>query len=251
MKIPPPSEKEFALHPVYTGPAVCVDVTPVKKHNTPWGEKEMFRLVFETGHFDEEGNPIAVWSAGFVVSLHEKSGLRKFVRQWLGRDLTPEELGNFETDSFLLGRSGFVVIVHNQSEDGKTTYANIASCTPLPPNVQPIKMSGKFKRAKDRPQSPGSNYRKTDSGAAPAEDPGKVFLDTKVHLGNAAGTPVRDLSIEQIDKIAERWLPTAKANPHASADDKRLIAAIEWVLEERKHEAAAKAATPPPDDFPF
>lgn len=250
MKIPPPTEKEFALHPPYTGPAVCVDVTPLKKTNTPFGEKEKFRLVFETGHFDEAGNVLGVWSTGFVLSLHEKSGLRKFVKQWWGRDLTESELQNFDTDC-LLGQNGFIVVTHSVSDDGKTTYANIASCTPLPANVAPIKPSGKFKRMQDRPKSPGSSYRRTDPGAAPAEDPGKVFLDTKVHLGNAAGTPVRDLSIEQIDRIAERWLPGAKANPHASADDKRLVAAIEWVLEERKHEAASKAATPPPDDFPF
>lgn len=250
MIIPKPNEKEFALHPPYTGPAVCVDCTPPKKVVGPFGEKEKFRLVFETGHFDEQGLPLCVWSTGFTVSLHEKSAFRKFVKQWKGRDLTDPELENFDTEN-LVGQSGFIVVAHTQSEDGKTTYANIASCTPLPANVQPLKASGKFKRAKDRPQTPGQAYRKTEPGSPPQEDPAKVFLDTKVHVGRANGTPIRDLSNEQIDALIAKWMPATKAAPSQSADDRRLIAALEFVIEERKRAAAAAAHSEPPDDVPY
>lgn len=247
MFIPKATEKEFELHPPYTGPAVCVDVTTPKKVMTPYGEKEKFRIVFETGHSDSEGNPLCVWSSGFAPSLHEKAALHKFLKQWLG---VANFDNGFDTES-LIGRPAFVVIVHNASEDGKTTYANIASCTPLPPGTQPIKPTGKFKRQKDRPKSPADNFKKSDpTGAAAPEDPSKVFLDTKVHVGATSGTPLRDLSIEQIDRIIQHWLPVGKASPKPTADDKRLIAALEWILDERRRAAEEKLHAEPADDMP-
>ena len=37
----------FQPCPEYTGPAVCVDVTPLKTVQTQFGPKEKFRFVFE------------------------------------------------------------------------------------------------------------------------------------------------------------------------------------------------------------
>ncbi len=242
-------DKEFETHPTYTGPAVCVDVTEPKRVTTQFGTRDVFRIVFETGHFDSAGNPLCIWSTGFTQSLNEKSNLYKFLKQWIG---TGFEDG-FDTES-LIGKPAFIVVVHNQSEDGKKTYANIASCTPIPAGTAPIKASGKFKRQKDRPKSPADNFRRSDpktAGEPAPEDPSKVFLDTKVHVGKTAGSALRDLSLEQIDRLLVHWLPIGKAEAKPTADDKRLIAALEWIVEDRKREAEAKAHAEPPDDIPF
>src|SRR5262249_299183 len=50
----------------------------------------------------------------------------------------------------------------------------------------------------------------------------------KVHVGKYKGIELRDLNVEAVQGLAEKWLPTAKANAKPSADDKRLIAALEW-----------------------
>jgi hypothetical protein len=50
----------------------------------------------------------------------------------------------------------------------------------------------------------------------------------KVHVGKCKGLELRDLAAEQVRALVEHWLPGAKANAKPSADDKRLIAALEW-----------------------
>ena len=42
------STTPFEAHPEYDGQAVCVDVTPLKKTQSTYGERETFRIVFET-----------------------------------------------------------------------------------------------------------------------------------------------------------------------------------------------------------
>jgi hypothetical protein len=55
---------------------------------------------------------------------------------------------------------------------------------------------------------------------------------------------VRDLSPEQVGALIANWLPAAKANAKPTADDKRLIAALEcWNTSHRE----AKAD----DDVPY
>jgi len=88
MKLSAQSNKPFEAHPEYTGPAVCVDVTPLKTVPTDYGPKEQFRLVFETTELRDDGRPYLVWSRGFTPSLGEKAALRSFLRQWFGRDLS-------------------------------------------------------------------------------------------------------------------------------------------------------------------
>jgi hypothetical protein len=41
------STTPFEAHPEYDGQAVCVDVTPLKKTQSSFGEREVFRIVFE------------------------------------------------------------------------------------------------------------------------------------------------------------------------------------------------------------
>ena len=131
-------------------------------------------------------------------------------------------------------------------------YANIAACTPDKSGA-PLKASGKFTRRKDRQGSDagdggqnesaggGGSYRRASAfaeAAADKPDHGAV----KVHVGKYAGIELRDLNPEAVQALVEKWLPTAKANAKPTADDKRLIAALEWWKAEKE-----KAA----DDVPY
>jgi hypothetical protein len=228
MKIQANSSK-FEACPEYTGRAVCVDVTPLRKQQSQYGERDVFKVVFEVDLQKEDGSRYAVWSRNFTPTLNEKSSFRKFLKGWLGRDLTSAELQDFDTES-LLGKSAQVVVVHEHKDN--EVYANIAACTP-DKSGNSLKPTGKFIRAKDRQNANGAEtgngngYRRmeqpTQSGAV---DHGAV----KVHVGRHRGIELRDLNLEAVQALCEKWLPTAKANAKPTADDKRLIAALEWWL---------------------
>lgn len=221
------SNGKFEACPEFTGRAVCVDVTPLKRQQSQFGDRDVFRVVFEVDLDKEDGGRFCVWSRNFTPSLNEKANFRKFLRGWLGRDLSAEESREFDTDS-LIGKAAQVVVVH-EFKDGET-YANIAACTPQR-NGEALAPSGKYVRVKDRQAEPAPNgggapggYRRTEQVAANAGDLGA----TKVHVGKCKGLELRDLAPEQVQAIIERWLPGAKANAKPTADDKRLIAALEW-----------------------
>jgi len=181
-----------------------------------------------------------VWSRNFTPSLNEKANLRKFLRGWFGRDLTEAELADFDTES-LLGKAAQLVVVH-EHRDGET-YANIVACTP-DKSGEPLTPTGKFVRAKDRPpKTEGGGQRPEDGGQRPAgggyrraEQPsdakgvegGPDHAAVKIHVGKCKGLELRDLAPDQVRAIVERWLPTAKANAKPTADDRRLMAALEW-----------------------
>src|SRR2546425_532410 len=143
----------FEPCPEYTGKAVCVDVTPLRKQQSQYGERNVFKLVFEVDMAKEDGTRYGVWSTNFTPTLNEKSSLRKFLRDWFGRDLSKAELEDFDTET-LIGKAAQLVVVH-QHKDGEV-YANIAACTPGK-SGDPLKPSGKFVRMKDRQAEPGSH----------------------------------------------------------------------------------------------
>jgi hypothetical protein len=225
------NNSKFEPCPEFTGRAVCVDVTPLRKQQSQYGERDVFKIVFEVDLQKEDGGRYGVWSRNFTPTLNEKSSFRKFLRSWFGRDLSAAELKEFDTET-LLGKPAQVVVVHETKDN--ELYANIAACTPLKTG-EPLKPSGKFVRAKDRQQaepaphgadaSNGGGYRRseqpTQSGAV---DHGAV----KVHVGKYKGIELRDLNLEAVTALCEKWLPTAKANAKPTADDKRLIAGLDW-----------------------
>jgi hypothetical protein len=61
MKIQANSSK-FEACPEYTGRAVCVDVTPLRKQQSQYGERDVFKLVFEVDLEKEDGGRFGVWS---------------------------------------------------------------------------------------------------------------------------------------------------------------------------------------------
>ena len=220
------NNSNFEPCPEYTGRAVCVDCTPLKKQQSQFGERDVFKIVFETLIEREDGSRFCAWSRNFTPTLNEKANLRKFVRGWFGHDLTKPELDDFDTES-LIGKSAQIVVVH-EHKDGET-YANIVACTP-DKAPEPLKATGKYVRVKDRPakDAPGAGQQGGYRRAQPAEDAGGDHASVKVHIGRCKGLELRDMSSEQVQALVTNWLPTAKANAKPLADDKRLIAALDW-----------------------
>lgn len=238
------NNSNFEACPEFTGKAVCVDVTPLRKQQSQFGERDVFKVVFEVDAEKDDGSRYCVWSRNFTPSLNEKANLRKFVRGWFGRDLTKQELDDFDTDS-LIGKTAQVVVVH-EHKDGET-YANIVACTPDKSN-EPLKATGKYVRVKDRPEKvegreskvEGGTYRRAQPVVAPSSE---GHQSVKIHVGRCKGLELRDLAPEQVQALSENWLPTAKANAKPTADDKRLMAALDsWAAANQPKET---------DDVPY
>lgn len=116
-----------------------------------YGEKmqHKIRIAWELFGEDEQGNPLTVEvdghempmtiSKSYTVSLHEKSGLRKDLAAWRGKDFTDEEAKSFDV-SKLIG--AYCMVNVTTSESGGKTYSNVAGLTPLP---------GALKNAKPEP----------------------------------------------------------------------------------------------------
>ena len=221
------NNSKFEACPEFTGKGVCVDATPLRKQQSQFGEREVFKLVFEVDLLKTDGSRYCVWSKNFTPSTNEKANFRKFVHGWFGRDLTRAELEDFDTDS-LIGKPAQLVVVQ-EHKDGET-YANIVACTP-DKSGEPLKPSGKYVRVKDRPPRDGGGAGGTGGGGyRRAEQPAEGGGDhaaVKIHVGRCKGLELRDLAPEQVQALVEKWLPTAKANAKPTADDRRLIAALE------------------------
>ncbi|MDR1283885.1 MAG: hypothetical protein LBK99_24165 [Opitutaceae bacterium] len=236
---------DFDPCPEYTGQAVCVDVTELKKMPSKFGERETFKFVFEVAEKKKNGTPFCVWSFPYTLSVSEKANLRKFLRTWLGRDLTKAEIEQGFDVEQMVGRPAFLVVGHETKDN--QTYANIIACTP-DKSTTPLKPSGKFVRWRDRKDKAGSG-----SSYSHAEQPGEVADDSdwrkvKIHVGRHKGIDLGDLDLEAVKKLIENWLPDAKALEKPKADDKRLIAALEQVQAEL---ADAEAQKPEDDDVPY
>ena len=215
----------FEPCPEFTGKAVCVDVTPLRKQQSQYGERNVFKIVFEVDMEKEDGGRYGVWSNNFTPTLNEKSSLRKFLRGWFGRDLSKAELEDFDTET-LIGRPAQLVVVHQHRDN--EVYANIAACTP-DRSGEGLKASGKFVRIKDRQAgggsdgkngSNGSGYRRAEGLAAGHQaEGGSEHASVKVHVGKCKGLELRDLAVEQVQALVANWLPGAKGNPKPLADE--------------------------------
>lgn len=97
---------------------------------------------------DDDGNPLTVEFDGrtmpmtikksYTVSLHEKSGLRRDLASWRGRDFTDEEAKAFDI-SKLLG--AYCMVNVTTSENNGKTYSNVAGLTKLPTALKDSKPS--------------------------------------------------------------------------------------------------------------
>ncbi len=229
----PSSDKKFEVCPEYKGRAVCVDATPLKRYETAFGPKDKFKLVFEVDLVRDDESRFAVWSKPFTPSSHERSAFASFMKDWFGHPLTKEDWNKLDTEE-LVGRPAEIVVIH-EHVDGET-YANIKLIMP-DRSANALKPSGKFVRAKDRngesgkqkAESGNSGYRRMEQPSAAETTEGEVdHASVKIHVARCKGLELRDLAPEQVEALIAKWLPTAKANPKPLADDKRLMAALEW-----------------------
>lgn len=223
----------FEPCPEYTGRAVCVDITPLKSYETQYGIKQKFKIAFELDLIDKSRNPVQPWvvmTAPMTPSLHEKAGLTRFLKDWFGRPLTAEETNNLDLDG-LIGRPATVVIVHEKSQDGTKTFGNIKLIMAHKAG-EPLKPSGLWVRLEDRPPKDDDQVKiiRPDGSTNRQPDLGK----TLVHVGKFKGTPISDLTESAVNGLAEVWVPKAMASKDITAEDKRLIAAINARLEEFK-----------------
>jgi len=217
-----PDSSTFEPHPESDCTGVCVDVTPLKTVKSDYGDREVFKLVFESSILRDDDRPFLVWSRNFTPSLHEKSAFRAFLRQWFGRDLTASELEEFDTES-LIGRTARLSIVHN--EYNGNTYANIGLIRP-DKSEDPLKPSGHYTRVKDREQDEDGKFRPA-SGGGSAPD----WRRTKVHVGKHKGLDLGDLDRDAVEALVTKWLPNALEKEKPLKADRELIAALQHARE--------------------
>jgi hypothetical protein len=216
MKLSEKRNSNFTPHPETEGPikAVLVDVTELKKRMTAFGEKDEFRLVFETECMDEENDRrFCIWSRGYTPSLNEKAALRKDLKKMMGRDLTQLELDEFDMES-LIGHGVKLIIQHEHKDD--KTYANISFIAP--DKDKALKPSGKYKRIRDRD---------TDAPAEQTEAKAEAsgWESVVVHVGKYKGKKLGEVDEVGVASLISNWLPKAKNNAN-TIDDAALVAAL-------------------------
>ena len=224
MKLSEKKSSNFTPHPDTDGSpikAVIVDITELKKRQTAFGEKEVFRLVFETEAFDAENDRrFCIWSRGYTPSLNEKAALRKDLKKMMGRELTSAELNEFDVESMI--GFGVKMIVQHEHKDDKT-YANISFIAP--DKEKALKPSGKYTRIKDREEKSDSydrTDRADDGGTEPAASGWEAVV---VHVGKHKGKKLADVDEAGVKILIEKWLPTAKVAKNL--EDAGLVAALD------------------------
>lgn len=169
--VPPPSggNRNVPVHPDGVFPAVLADIRDMGMRESTWnGETKMKHKVLfvfltdevfgsevedpVTGEMVEVpeflvGRPRAV-SQMFTMSLHENAALRKFIKQWFGRDLPDEEIKKgFDLES-LIGRQCQLNI--GIDERNGRHYANINAVMKLGRGQAGPEIPEDYVRFKDR-----------------------------------------------------------------------------------------------------
>ena len=136
--IAPKGQTEFErqLIPVGLQEVVCYSVVDMGSQSITWdGETKQQRKVnitFESKVMwkfidkdteEEVEKPLVIWNR-YTLSMHEKSGLHKMVKSWIGK--TPEDDFNILD---LVGKPAIVNVVETEWKDGKI-YHNIDSVLP-------------------------------------------------------------------------------------------------------------------------
>jgi hypothetical protein len=247
MKLSEKKGGDFQPHPETDGTvkAVIVDVTPLKKVQSEYGEREVFRLVYESEVEDDDGKRFCIWSRPYTPSLNEKANFRKDIKKILGRDLTKLECDEFDTEA-LVGMGVKLIVQHEEGKDGKT-YSVISFIGP-DKDKKTLAASGKYTRVVDRPEKAEASGGSAGYRAAPKAEADEGRADwqkTKVHVGKHSGVDLGDLDEDAVKLLIEKWLPVHEKNAKPKADDKRLAAALKEVGEllglgaEKEEEEAA------------
>ena len=225
MKLSEKKQSNFTPHPDTDGSpikAVIVDITDLKKRMTDFGEKEEFRLVFETEAFDAENDrQFCIWSRGYTPSLNEKAALRKDLKKMMGRELTSAELNEFDVES-MIGFGVKMIVQHEQVAD--KTYANISFIAP--DKEKALKPSGSYTRIKDREEkSDATAVSKPEPAASKTEPAASGWAAVVIHVGKHKGKKLADVDEAGVKILIEKWLPQAKAAKNL--EDAGLVAALD------------------------
>jgi len=93
---------------------------------------------------EENGEQPQIISKEFTLSLHEKSTLRGFLKNWRGKDFTDEEAKAFDI-TVLVGIPCMLNITHKAKKDGSGVYAEIGSVSKLPKGLEcPAQINDSF-----------------------------------------------------------------------------------------------------------
>jgi hypothetical protein len=217
------SGKEFGPHPETDGlvKATIVDITPLKMMPSSYGEREVFKLVYETEVIDENDRNGLLWSIPYRPSLNERANLRKDLKRIRGRDLNKEEEQEFDVESMI--RFGVQLIVKHEVRDDRT-YAQISFIQPDKSST-PYVASGTYKRVKDREEQQSGTYRKGEGSTDPENEGRRDWQKVVIHVGRHVGLAVGDLDEEAVQNLIDHWIPSL-ADKKLTAADSRLKGAL-------------------------
>ena len=238
------TEKEFKLHPITDDRirAVVVDVTkPFEQDDSyhPGEKKTTFRIVLETEMKGEDGKNLLMFSRPLTAKFspattkYPASNLFLLVQKIIGgRDISKDE--GFDPDQaegiIIIGRSVLIEVEHNKKDD--KVYDNL-SYIKADNSADKMAPSGNYVRWKDKSKTAGSadeparEYNKAPQ--APEPEAPTEWSDCAVHVGQFKGQKLGALPEANVRALIEHWVPTVGVDNRATADDKRLVAALATV----------------------
>jgi hypothetical protein len=145
------AEKQYELPAAGLQTAVCVDVVDLGFQKTKFGEKHKVRFVFQVEEMNSRGYRHTV-SAWYPLSMHEKSGMRKFLEDWRGKRFGEKELSppGFDLET-VIGKPCIINVVHSD-----TGYANIGTISPHSSKLGAPLQSENYVRVEDREEQANS-----------------------------------------------------------------------------------------------
>jgi hypothetical protein len=137
--------KPYTLPPEGQFQFVAVDGINLGLHaNAAYGGKveEKYAFVFQIDEPNPDTGKRFELAQRFTLSVGAKSNLVKFLGQWRGKSISPDEAKNGINLAGLDGLNGFMVIEHRPSKTGDKTFANILSVSPLPKGTPKLTAEG-------------------------------------------------------------------------------------------------------------
>jgi len=134
--------KPYTLPPEGQFQFVCVDGIDLGLHaNAAYGGKveEKYAFVFQIDEPNPDTGKRFELAQRFTLSVGAKSNLVKFLGQWRGKSMTPDETKAGVNLAALDGLNGFMVVEHRPSKSGDKIFANILSVSPLPKGTPKLK----------------------------------------------------------------------------------------------------------------
>lgn len=128
--------------------ARCIRVIDRGTHQNDYGSfSHQLMIMFELPETqiqdgEAKGQPFSICIFP-NLTIGEKSNLRRFLIGWLGRSMTPEEKEEGYDPMQLIDKPAYLNIVHN--EEGKKTYANVQSISPLAEKECPPRINNLIK----------------------------------------------------------------------------------------------------------